>query len=179
MINLASPVYNIGVIGGSIADSENYQVAKELGGILARRGHIVLCGGLHGIMEGVSEGVKEEGGIVIGILPGYSPDSGNKHLTVGIPTGIGYMRNFLIIRGADVIISIDGATGTLSEAAFALSEGKTVIAIGSPPVSKMKESDGRLIKASTALEAADLAEKEAEERRAVSRKMDTLHGYIS
>jgi conserved hypothetical protein, DprA/Smf-related, family 1 len=179
VITLASQPYNIGVIGGSVADNDSYRIARELGGILARRGHIVLCGGLHGIMEGVSEGVKEAGGIVIGILPGYSPDSGNKYLTVGIPTGIGYMRNFLIIRGADVVISIDGATGTLSEAAFALSEGKSVIAIGTPPVTKTKESDGKMISANTPQEAADLAEKEAQERRAVSRKMDSLHGYKS
>jgi hypothetical protein len=179
VISLSHPVYNIGVIGGSTADSEHYGIAVELGRTLAKRGHIVLCGGLHGIMEGVSQGVKEAGGIVIGLLPGYSPDSGNSHLTVGIPTGIGYMRNFLIIRGSDVIISIDGATGTLSEAAFALSEGKTVVSIGTPPVTRLKDSDGKMISASTAVEAVNIAENEARERREVSRKLDSLHGYRS
>ena len=39
------------------------------------------------------------------ILPGNVATDGNKYLSVRIPTGIGYMRNFLIVRAADALIA--------------------------------------------------------------------------
>lgn len=164
--------FNIGVIGGSVVDDDHCAEAEELGRLLARNGHLVICGGLGGVMECVSRGVAEENGISLGILPGNSPASGNQYLGIAVPTGIGYMRNFLIIRASDVLISIDGSTGTMSEAAFALSEGKTVISIGEPVVSLRKPTDGKIISVSTPEEAVRIAEAEAKIQRERSGKSD-------
>jgi hypothetical protein len=170
--------FNIGVIGGSVVDGEHCAQAEELGRILARNGHLIICGGLGGVMECVARGAAEENGISLGILPGNSPGSGNSHLAIAIPTGMGYLRNFLIIRASDALISIDGSTGTLSEAAFALSEGKSVISVGEPVVPFRKPTDGKIISVRTPEEAVRAAEAEAKIQREKSRKSDSILGYI-
>ena len=53
----------------------------------------------------------------------------NPYLDVKIPTGLGYARNILVVRAADIIVAIDGKYGTLSEIAFAFNEEKPVIGI--------------------------------------------------
>lgn len=158
-------MYNIGVIGGGKADERYREVSMELGRILARRKAVVFCGGMTGVMEWVARGVHEENGIIVGILPGMKMSSGNGYLTVKMPTGIGYARNFLIVRAAEAIIAVDGSTGTISEATFALSEGKSVIAIGSLDIESRKPQDGRIFRVETAIEAVDLAFGEAEKER--------------
>ena len=156
---------NIGVIGGSRAEAKYMEMSIELGRLLADSHATVICGGLTGVMEWVSRGVKEAGGVVVGILPGMDPTSGNEFLTVRIPTGLGYIRNFIIIRASEAVIAIDGATGTLSEAAFALSEGKSVIVLGELEIDHLKIDDGKLLYAKTPGEAVKLALKEAEKER--------------
>ena len=88
-------ILNISVIGGSEVSSEICEVAMEVGRLLAKAGATVFCGGLSGVMECVSKGVREENGLVIGILPGTRPEDGNKYLSAALPTGMGYARNFL------------------------------------------------------------------------------------
>ena len=44
-----------------------YEEARELGSLLAQRGHTVLNGGYMGTMEAVSRGAHEAGGHVIGV----------------------------------------------------------------------------------------------------------------
>jgi predicted Rossmann-fold nucleotide-binding protein len=61
-----------------------------------------------------------------------------------MPTGIGYLRNFFIIRASDAIIAIEGYSGTTSEAAFAISEGKSVVSIGDLQI-RTKDNDGKII----------------------------------
>ena len=158
-------MYNIGVIGGSRANGKYMEMSVQLGRLLADSHATVICGGLTGVMEWVSRGVREAGGVVIGILPGMDPASGNEFLTARIPTGLGYIRNFIIIRASEAVIAIDGATGTLSEAAFALSEGKSVIVLGELEIDHLKNGDGKLLHAETPEEAVELALKEAEKER--------------
>ena len=141
---------NIGVIGGSTAEKKYLEIAEKIGRLLASRNVVVICGGKNGVMESVSRGVHDAGGIVVGILPGLSTSEGNAHLTVAIPTGIGYARNFLIVRASDALIAIDGSTGTLSEASFALTEGKSVVSINTHIETKLKNGDGKLLAAQTA-----------------------------
>ena len=117
--------YNVGVIGGSYVNEEYCNISYDIGRLLAENNCVVFCGGMGGVMECVSRGVSENNGTVIGILPGNNKNDGNKYLTVKMPLGIGYLRNFFIIKSSDVLIAIDGFSGTTSEAAFALTEGKT------------------------------------------------------
>lgn len=155
----------IGVIGGGHSDRRHLDMAYQVGRLLSKKGVVVICGGLLGIMEAVAKGVEEEGGISIGILPGLSPLEGNVHLTIGLPTGVGFARNFLVVRASDALIAIDGSNGTLSEAVFALIEGKSVISLESVKLTRQKETEGSFIEAATPEEAVERAVEEAERRR--------------
>lgn len=157
--------YQIGVIGGSIADDSHMEQAFEVGRLLSEAGAVIICGGLSGVMEAVAHGVESAKGISIGLLPGFNPLEGNRHLTIGLPTGIGFARNFLIVRASDALIAIDGSSGTISEASFAIAEGKSVISLDSFVLKKRKDVEGEFILASSSEEAVKLALVEAEKKR--------------
>lgn len=154
------------MVGGSRADEKYRKISIELGRELARRKAIVFCGGMTGVMEWVSQGVQEGNGTIVGILPGSTMKSGNGHLSIKIPTGIGYARNFLIVRASEVIIAVDGSNGTMSEASFAVSEGKSVVIIGPMEIKKVKPREGNVFHVDSAEEAVEIAFREAENHRA-------------
>lgn len=158
-------MYNIGVIGGGEASSKYREVSIELGRLLARKRATVFCGGMTGVMEWVARGVYEEKGVIVGILPGMDMSTGNGYLTVKMPTGIGFARNFLIVRASESIIAVDGSTGTINEATFALSEGKSVIVIGELSLERRKPVDGYVYHVDNAEEAVEIAFREAEKER--------------
>ena len=89
-----------------------------------------MCGGLGGVMEAVCAGARSVGGVTIGLLPGLDREAANRFVSVPIPTGLGELRNALVVRSADAVIAIGGGYGTLSEIAFALKTGKRVVGIG-------------------------------------------------
>jgi uncharacterized protein (TIGR00725 family) len=117
----------IGVIGGNQADEENWQLAYEIGSLIATRGAAMVCGGLGGIMEAASKGAHENNGFVIGILPGTDKSQANQYVDIVIPTGLGASRNVLVVQASDVLIAMKGSYGTLSEIAIALTLSKTII----------------------------------------------------
>ncbi|MCQ9204997.1 MAG: TIGR00725 family protein [Omnitrophica bacterium] len=130
---------NVAVVGGHKCSEEIYSLAQETGKLIAKKGWILICGGLSGVMEAACKGAKEEGGLTVGILPGYDGRQANNYLDVKIPTGLGYARNILVVRACDVIIAIDGEYGTLSEIAFAFSEGKQVYGINTWDIKGIQE----------------------------------------
>lgn len=87
-------------------------------------------------MEAACRGAKQAGGTTIGFLPGEERGSQNDHVDIALPTGMGEMRNMLIVRASDVVIAIGGEFGTLSELGFALRIGKPVVGIGTWELSK-------------------------------------------
>jgi uncharacterized protein (TIGR00725 family) len=96
---------------------------------LAEADAIVLCGGLGGVMEAVSEGAAEAGGTVVGILPGSDRSAGSPHLTLAIATGLGEARNAVLTTAADSVIAIGGGWGTLSEIGLARKKGRPVVGL--------------------------------------------------
>jgi len=120
---------NIAVVGGSKCSKKSYKIAEDLGNLIALAGWVVFCGGGMGVMEAVCKGAKANGGVTVGILPGSEKNKANKYVDIKIPTALGYARNILVVRAADVVIAIDGKYGTLSEISFALNEGKSVLGI--------------------------------------------------
>jgi uncharacterized protein (TIGR00725 family) len=120
----------VAVVGPGEADERQIADAEEIGRELAAAGVIVVCGGLGGVMEAASRGAAEPGGTVVGLLPGRDRVAGNRWLTIALPTGLGELRNGLIIRCADAVIAVGGAYGTLSEVALALKAGVAVVGIG-------------------------------------------------
>jgi hypothetical protein len=119
----------IAIIGGSQCTPEISIKAETVGRELAKRGVVLICGGLGGVMEAACRGAAAEKGITVGILPGTDPDSANPYVQIPVTTGLGEARNVVIIRSADAVIAIDGEYGTLSEIAFALKNGKPVIGL--------------------------------------------------
>ncbi len=120
----------ITVIGGNRASSEEAAFASELGSLLADRGFAVVCGGGSGVMEAVSRGCSESGGVVVGILPGEDASCGNSFLSMAIPTGMGVSRNRIVVLAGEAVCAVGGSNGTLSEIAFALQAGKPVCCFG-------------------------------------------------
>lgn len=119
----------VSVVGGGVVPEETASVAREVGRLLAERGHVVVCGGLGGVMEAACEGAREEGGTTVGILPGEDPAAANPHVTVPVATGLGHGRNALVVMNGDAVIAVDGAAGTLSEVAFASVFGRRAAGI--------------------------------------------------
>jgi len=109
----------IGVIGGSWCSTEEAEWAVVVGRLLAEQGAVLLCGGLGGVMEAAARGAKEAGGLTVGILPGADATQANPYVEVPLATGMGEMRNALIVRAAQAVIAIGGGWGTLSEIALA------------------------------------------------------------
>jgi uncharacterized protein (TIGR00725 family) len=77
-------------------------------------------------MEAASRGCCEAGGEVIGLLPGPDASAANPFVTLPVPTNMGHARNVIIAHTAEVLISIEGEYGTLSEMAIALKLGRAV-----------------------------------------------------
>jgi uncharacterized protein (TIGR00725 family) len=122
----------IGVIGASRPSGAGYAAAFEVGRLIARQGGVLVCGGLGGVMEAASRGCSEQGGLVLGILPGPEPEQANPFVTLAVPTNMGHARNVIIAHTARALIAVEGAFGTLSEMAVALKLGRPVIALDSP-----------------------------------------------
>ncbi len=140
----------IGVIGAASADEETLRTAENVGRLIAARGALLVCGGLGGVMEAASKGARSGGGTTIGILPQAGKESSNSSIDIPIATGFGEGRNVVIARTADALIAIGGEYGTLSEIAFALKMGKTVIGLDTWDIKGV-------IKAAGEKEAVDLA----------------------
>ncbi|HXL01951.1 MAG TPA: TIGR00725 family protein [Candidatus Atribacteria bacterium] len=116
----------IGVIGQHSCDAQLYEIAYQVGKGIAERGAILLCGGLGGVMEAACRGAKEAGGFTIGVLPGNFEGDANPYVDLKIVTGLGEVRNLIIVLTASALIACGGQFGTLSEIAFALSHGKVL-----------------------------------------------------
>jgi uncharacterized protein (TIGR00725 family) len=120
----------IAVIGASTATEAQEQVAEAVGRELALAGAVVICGGGPGVMAGASRGAAQAGGTVIGILPGDDRARANEWVSVALATGIGELRNGLIVRTCDAAVAVGGAYGTLSEIGLALAQGVPVVGLG-------------------------------------------------
>ncbi len=129
----------IGVIGSRNLDIANndlhrecYEIAKRVGELLAEKGVIVINGGMGGVMEAVSMGVRNGKGITVGLIPSESKDEGNAALTARIATGMTKEeRRALVVKSSDAIITISGEEGTKEEARLAQKNGIPVVTIPS------------------------------------------------
>jgi uncharacterized protein (TIGR00725 family) len=120
----------IAVVGSGEASDEESWLAEEVGAALAEAGATVVTGGLGGVMEAACRGAKSRRGRTVGLLPGDDRSAANGWVDVAVATGMGEMRNALVVRSADAVIAIGGGPGTLSEIAFALKTGTPVVGLG-------------------------------------------------
>ena len=119
----------VAVVGPGDATAEERTVAEEVGRELARRGAVLVCGGLGGAMEAACRGAREAGGTTVGILPGLDRGDANEFVDIAVATGLGEARNALVVRAADSLVAVGGGFGTLSEIALALKAGKRVVGL--------------------------------------------------
>lgn len=80
-------------------------------------------------MEAACRGAKAAGGLTVGLLPGAERSAANPFVDVALPTGLGELRNAVLVRAAEAVIAVGGGYGTLSEIAFALKAGTPVVGL--------------------------------------------------
>jgi len=157
----------ISVIGESNARPHIAALAEQVGRELARRGVIIACGGLGGVMEAACRGAKAAGGMTIGIMPGDSPLSANDYIDIPIITGMGYARNSVVAKTGISVIAVGGAYGTLSEIGHALGDGVPIIGLETWEMTRSREpADSGIVRAVDAADAAEKAIAAAEQRLA-------------
>jgi uncharacterized protein (TIGR00725 family) len=111
--------YQVAVVGPGDTTPEICALAREVGRLLAERGALVLTGGLGGVMGAAADGAAAAGGMSIGLLPGTERAEADPQSPVLIPTGLGELRNAVLVRSADGLVAVGGSWGTLSEVALA------------------------------------------------------------
>ena len=150
---VASPVIAVVGAGGPSAGADLLTLAEAVGEGLAAAGATVVCGGLGGVMEAVARGVSRHGGFVVGLLPGDDRGTGNEHLSLALPTGLGEGRNLLVVRAADAVIAVGGGYGTLSEVGFALKLSTPVVGLQTWELRRDGNTDPGITVVRTAAEA--------------------------
>jgi uncharacterized protein (TIGR00725 family) len=131
----------IAVIGPSQASAQEESTAELVGTELGRAGAVVLCGGGRGVMASASRGAARAGATVIGILPGDDRVQANEFVSIALATGMGELRNGLIVRACDAVVAVGGAYGTLSEIGLALAQGVPVIGLGTWQIDGVEHHD--------------------------------------
>jgi len=106
-----------------------YDIAYKVGKEVAKRGAILVTGGLGGVMQSASKGASDAGGVALGIIPFDEFSKANKYCNVIVCSGMGYARNFITVYSADGAVIIGGGVGTLIEAGVAYMKKKPVVAI--------------------------------------------------
>ena len=144
------------VVGPGEATVQESQNAEVVGRALAEAGAVLVTGGLGGVMAAASRGASSAGGPTIGILPGSDRRDANQWLSVSIPSGLGELRNGLVVRSADAVVAIGGAYGTLSEVALALKTGVPVVGLGTWKIDGVEHTSTAREAAMRALELARL-----------------------
>jgi uncharacterized protein (TIGR00725 family) len=120
----------VAVVGAGEASPQELHVAEEIGAGLAAGGAVVVTGGLGGVMEAACRGARSRRGRTLGILPGDDRDAANGWVEIAVATGLGELRNGLVVRAVDAVVAVGGGHGTLSEIALALKLGRPVVGVG-------------------------------------------------
>lgn len=122
---------------GSGNNKEILEISKEIGREIAKHNHILLVGGCKGYPYAAERGALLEKGKVIV----YSPaKDGREHIEkYNFPTdegaeyaytGLGIpKRNYPLIKNSDLVIILDGQTGTLNEFTLAFHEKKKIFVL--------------------------------------------------
>ena len=124
----------VAVIGDGMAapGSPAWELALAVGERLVDAGCRVLTGGLGGVMEAAGRGARRSAawrpGDSIAVLPGHDADQANEFVDVALPTGLGHVRNALVVH-ADAVVAVGGGAGTLSEMALAWLHRRLVVAL--------------------------------------------------
>jgi uncharacterized protein (TIGR00730 family) len=106
-----------------VCDPAYHDVARQLGGILARRGYsIIYGGGAVGSMGALADGAIAHGGKVIGVLPRFMMDLewGHRGLTELRTVEDMRVRKHIMLSESQGVVALPGGSGTLEELLEAL-----------------------------------------------------------
>ena len=93
-----------------------YQKARELGQLLAQKGHAVITGGGPGIMEAANRGAYEYGGRSIGLnITLNHEQEPNPYLTDTVEFEYFFARRVMLTMSSKVYLAFPGGFGTLDE----------------------------------------------------------------
>ncbi len=107
--------------------SEGYELARRIGGAVARAGFAVITGGGPGAMEAANRGAHEAGGLSIGCnieLP--HEQHLNPYVDLSVEFHYFFARKTMFVKYSDAFIIMPGGFGTLDE----LFEALTLIQTG-------------------------------------------------
>jgi uncharacterized protein (TIGR00730 family) len=93
-----------------------YELARKMGGAIARLGFTVITGGGPGIMEAANRGAKEAGGRSVGCtieLPSEQPT--NAYLDRCVRLHYFFVRKTLLVKYSYAFVVMPGGAGTLDE----------------------------------------------------------------
>ena len=156
----------IAVAGDRSTGPDRLSLAHAVGERVGKRGGVLVCGGMGGVMQAAAQGCTEAGGIVVGILPGDDASEANPYVTIPIVTAMQEGRNAIIARSGDALIAIGGSYGTLSEVALALRAGVPVIGLDTWPLDPPDGTSDPVDRVKSAEEAVERAWSAAALRRA-------------
>ena len=120
----------VAVIGPAEANEEQCAQARQVAATLAADGVVIVTGGLGGVMGAAAGGATSVGGTSLGLLPDTDRTRAHPDLTMSVPTGLGELRNGLLVRSAHCVVAVGGSWGTLSEIALAVRTGVPVVSLG-------------------------------------------------
>jgi uncharacterized protein (TIGR00725 family) len=147
----------IAVVGAGEPHADTDEIAFEVGRALGQRGAVLVCGGMTGVMAAACRGAKAGGGTTVGILPTSHRRHANEFVDIAIATGMGEMRNALIVRAVDAVVAVGGEFGTLSEIALALKIGVPVVGLSTWELGKPTGPVDAIVRASTPADAVEQA----------------------
>jgi len=160
----------MGIVGsGSPLDGQVEELCTQLGALAVTAGFRIATGGLGGVMEAVARGAHQARerveGDVVGVLPSYDAASANPWVDIAVPTGMGLARNVVLVAMSDVVVAVDGGSGTLSEMSLAWQMRKPIIALANAGGWSAKLADtaiderrnDKIVSASSAQEAVTVA----------------------
>lgn len=110
-------------------DTEEYQAAEKMAGLLVHAGFGVITGGGPGVMEAANKGAFDAGGVSIGLHIKLPMEQGcNKYVTTRCQFRYFFVRKFMFVKYAKAYIVMPGGMGTIDELseAFVLAQtGRT------------------------------------------------------